>query len=54
MIKLDKIKSFLQDTFILAFTYTFTAAIIILQIVNSGNILTDGREREYFRKKQGL
>ena len=47
MIKLDKIKNFLQTTFILTFTYTFTAVIIILQIVNNGNILTDGREREY-------
>ena len=51
----NKIKSYLQNTFILTFTHTFTAAIIILQIVNNGNILTDSRnEREYLRRKQDL
>ena len=49
---INKIKNFLQNTFVLSFSYTFTALIIILQIANNGNILTDLREREYFKKKR--
>ena len=49
---INKIKNFLQNTFVLSFSYTFTALIIILQIANNGNILTGLREREYFKKKK--
>ena len=35
------------------FKITFTATIKILQIVNNGNTLTDGRnERDYIRREQ--
>ena len=50
---LEKIKKYLKNSFISTFTSTFTAAIIILQIVNNGNVLTDGRnERDYIRREQ--
>ena len=49
---INKIKNFLQNTFVLSFSYTFTALIIILQIANNGNILTGLRERESFKKKK--
>ena len=33
----------LENIFISAFTFTFTTTIIVLQIVNDGNVLTNGR-----------
>ena len=47
----NKIKNNLQKLKI----YIFAIVIILLQIVNNGNILTDGRdEREYLRRRKDL
>ena len=47
-------KKILQNSFISAFSYTFTVLTILL-IVNNGNILTDGstnkRERERLQRQ---
>ena len=49
---LEKIKRYLKNSFISTFTFTFTTAIIILQIVNNDNILANGRnERDYIRRE---
>ena len=49
---LKKIKKYLRNSFILAFTFTFTTA-IIMQIVNNSNILTNDRnERDLIRREQ--
>ena len=50
---LEKMKKYLKNSFISTFTFIFTAAIIILQIVNNGNVLTDGRnERDCIRRER--
>ena len=38
---LNKILNCFKNKFILVFTYTFSALILFLKIVNNGNILTD-------------
>ena len=44
----EKIKRYLKNRFVSTFTFTFTTAIIVFQIVNNNNILTNGRnERDY-------
>ena len=44
----EKIKRYPKKRFISTFTFTFTTAIIVLQIANNDNILTNGRnERDY-------
>ena len=49
---LEKIKKCVKNSFILAFTFTFTTAIMIFHIVNI-NILKNGRsERDFIRKKR--
>ena len=50
---LEKEKKYVLNLFISIFTFTFTTAITILQIVNNGNVLTDGRnEKDYVRREQ--
>ena len=50
---LEKIKKYLRNSFILAFTFTFTTAIIIMQIVSNGNVLMNGRnERDLIRREE--
>ena len=48
-----KDKKILKNSFISTFTFTFTTTIIIMQIFNNGNILTNGRnERDYIRRER--
>ena len=50
----EKIKKILKNTFISTFSYTFTVLMLLL-IVNNGNMLTDGstneRERERLQRQ---
>ena len=42
-----------KNSFISAFTFTFTIAMLILQIVNNSNILRNGRnKRDYIRRER--
>ena len=42
----EKIKKYVENSFILVFTFTFATTIIMLEIVKDGNILTDGRNEK--------
>ena len=45
MLEKIKKKKYVKNSFISTFTLTFTTAIIILKIVDDGNILMNGRNR---------
>ena len=45
MLEKKKKKKYVKNSFISTFTLTFTTAIIILKIVDDGNILMNGRNR---------
>ena len=42
----EKIKKYVRNSFILVFTFTLATTIIMLEIVNDGNILTDGKNEK--------
>ena len=65
IVLVEKLERFIEDNawkhkilpkniFISAFTFTFTTTIIVLQIVNDGNILTNGRNGRWYKKRATL